>query len=234
MASQAVTKRTRRLAEEFKPKIETPDDYKEVLAQVETGDHRSRLLTILGGRLGEFYRAMQPEHFRRLARVALGAARDAENAPVARIRAVQAILSPIKEAVDVTYRLQRLNCAEPTIVQHMYTLLQAFYDELGDGEFAELGRILVEAGGGLKDTAKVESRIKAIAAALKSLNDGLKLVGKVAEQNHRRRAQADADTGKVAAGAAEHERMVRESQKRIKQKYPRLKLAKVKSKAKAS
>jgi hypothetical protein len=130
-----------------------------------------------------FFEHLKPEHFQRFARVLLDVAQNPKASHRSRLRAVQAAIRPLRQAVTILPKLEK--AGEPSLQAHLESLLIAFCRELSPDGFARLAAVLVELAGPAAKTTS--DKLWACEVALTAVTDAM---GMLSELRAMRRPQA--------------------------------------------
>jgi hypothetical protein len=148
--------------------IASAGDCETHLARLELGEARAGIVRALGIALVAFFDKLQPQDFQRFAKALLQVARDGSASDRTRLRATEAAIRPLHDALPILLRLKQ--CGDSSLQAHLERCLAAFCEEISAEGFGQLGEILVE----LAETgARTSNKVRAVAAALRLLTSGL-------------------------------------------------------------
>ena len=158
-----------------KPHIESPADCEHYLTRLEDGEERAGFLAALSTSLVKFFEELQSDHFRRFGAILLQVAENPKATSRTRLRAVQAAIRPMRQAIAILPKLSR--ASDGSRQGHLIALLSAFFDELGHDRLQRLARVLVNLAE--RDAKSLSDRVRTVEAALKIVTDTMEMLVEV-------------------------------------------------------
>lgn len=141
--------------------ITTPADFQAVLEHFEAGERRAGFAFHLSKALIAFFGQLQPEDFRRFARTLVAIVHDKKNTTRTRLRAVEAAVRPLLDAVKLMRDLRKRDTT--LMLDHLEGLVRAFFEELGTSEYRRFHAALME----MAERGAALTRVRAIRIAMK-------------------------------------------------------------------
>jgi hypothetical protein len=156
-----------------RPRIDTPEELKAVLDRLDRGELTANLVAAAGDHLMQFFRAIPPELFMRLAQRLLKIVLYEElgdppvraediPAPRVRVRAVQACVRPMLRVLEMVPKLQRLQGDPSPALAQLLQSLHAFFAPFGKGRMGEVAAKLMSMA---TSATNPETAVRAAAAA---------------------------------------------------------------------
>jgi len=155
------------------PTVTNREQFDTVLSRLEGGEHRAAYVYTLGRRLVTLYAELTPEHFRRLALVVKRVILDRRTAPRVRLRGIQVILRPLRDAVLLL--AEQRNERRHVMADHLERCLGAFYTELADDDLRDFVAVLDD----VAQRSSSGTQIRAVQTLLRLVLDGMTLMARL-------------------------------------------------------
>ncbi len=159
--------------------ITSVEDFAAACEVLQAGDSRAGLVKAVGCALIGIFGALRPADFRGFARSLLAIAHDRKNAPRTRLRAVEAAVRPLLDAVRLVDQLRQTDHGAGSMMSaHLKSLIVAFFDELGPSGYARFRDVLLE----LAQRSRGATRVRAVRLTVRITTDLARALGKLETQ----------------------------------------------------
>lgn len=108
--------------------LDNADDLREIVGNIEKGEHRATFATALERYTFKFFQNMKTEEFRRMARAAIAVVKKSDNRPHIRARAGKLLINPMNKALKILLKLE--DAADSQGIQHLQDCFRAYVEEL--------------------------------------------------------------------------------------------------------
>jgi hypothetical protein len=107
---------------------ENADDLIDIVGKIEKGEHRGTFAQALEKYTFSFFRNMNEEQFRRMARAVINVAIAEKNVATVRSRAARLLVNPMNKALKIMLKLE--DAADSEGIQHLQKCFKAYVEEL--------------------------------------------------------------------------------------------------------